>query len=317
MYEEEDTDLPWAYRRLTAHMHIDNPDFQRKLHAYLATQLESRRQLNQAVLNSYHHYPQIHGAQAQAHAHAHAEAHADAHTPLMNPHVASLMGPAWALPTTPGPADAPPPSAHHRHASSPPARTSPGPAQLKSPPTGTKRKRPTATPPPRPPPHQRHRSLGQPAPTPTYGPLTPALPIEAQQMLFDNPWLDLSDPQMGLDPAPRPLGYTYNPNGRPARPGQPPKAQGLDQTLFALDAAAPFEPAPDAADADHPLFPAPDPFAFSAGPDVFHPPGGGSGGSGGSGSSNATATGDLTPPQDADGWMNSFFNDGAFDEAPA
>lgn len=61
MYEEEDDDIPFAYRRMTAHMQIDNPEFHRKFQAYMATQMESRRQLTQAVMNSYQQNPGLYG----------------------------------------------------------------------------------------------------------------------------------------------------------------------------------------------------------------------------------------------------------------
>lgn len=61
MYEEEDDDIPFAYRRMTAHMQIDNPEFHRKFQAYMATQVESRRQLSQAVMNSYQQNPGLYG----------------------------------------------------------------------------------------------------------------------------------------------------------------------------------------------------------------------------------------------------------------
>ena len=67
MYEEEDDDIPFAYRRMTAHMQIDNPEFHRKFQAYMATQMESRRQLNMAVMNSYQQNPGLYGnGQAQS-----------------------------------------------------------------------------------------------------------------------------------------------------------------------------------------------------------------------------------------------------------
>lgn len=67
MYEEEDDDIPFAYRRMTAHMQIDNPEFHRKFQAYMATQMESRRQLTQAVMNSYQQNPTLYGQQGQGH----------------------------------------------------------------------------------------------------------------------------------------------------------------------------------------------------------------------------------------------------------
>lgn len=45
MYEEEDDDLPAQYRRLTAHLQTNSADFNRKLHAYLATHHAGRQAL--------------------------------------------------------------------------------------------------------------------------------------------------------------------------------------------------------------------------------------------------------------------------------
>ncbi|KAF1984120.1 hypothetical protein K402DRAFT_406339 [Aulographum hederae CBS 113979] len=45
MYEEEDDDLPAQYRRLTAHLHTNSMDFNRRLHAYLASQAGVRNAL--------------------------------------------------------------------------------------------------------------------------------------------------------------------------------------------------------------------------------------------------------------------------------
>ncbi|KAL1628491.1 hypothetical protein SLS56_005942 [Neofusicoccum ribis] len=45
MYEEEDDDLPAQYRRLTAHLQTNSADFNRKLHAYLATHQAGRQAL--------------------------------------------------------------------------------------------------------------------------------------------------------------------------------------------------------------------------------------------------------------------------------
>lgn len=61
MYEEEDDDLPFAYRRMTAHMQIDDPEFHRKFQAYMATQMESRRMLSQVAMNSRQQNPGLYG----------------------------------------------------------------------------------------------------------------------------------------------------------------------------------------------------------------------------------------------------------------
>ena len=57
MYEEEDNDLPTQYRRLTAHLQTNSVDFNRRLHAYLASQYATRAalasQYDHAVSNSY------------------------------------------------------------------------------------------------------------------------------------------------------------------------------------------------------------------------------------------------------------------------
>ena len=57
MYEEEDDDLPAQYRRLTAHLQTNSVDFNRRLHAYLASQHATRAalasQYDHAVSNSY------------------------------------------------------------------------------------------------------------------------------------------------------------------------------------------------------------------------------------------------------------------------
>lgn len=56
MYEEDD-DLPTQYRRLTAHLQTNSVDFNRRLHAYLASQHATRAalasQYDHAVPNSY------------------------------------------------------------------------------------------------------------------------------------------------------------------------------------------------------------------------------------------------------------------------
>lgn len=43
MYEEEDDDLPMQYRRLTAHLHTQNADFNRRIQAYLINQVAMRQ----------------------------------------------------------------------------------------------------------------------------------------------------------------------------------------------------------------------------------------------------------------------------------
>ncbi|OCK73480.1 hypothetical protein K432DRAFT_410663 [Lepidopterella palustris CBS 459.81] len=57
MYEEEDDDLPAQYRRLTAHLQTNSMDFNRRLHAYLASQHATRTalasQYDQAFANNY------------------------------------------------------------------------------------------------------------------------------------------------------------------------------------------------------------------------------------------------------------------------
>ncbi|OJD38011.1 uncharacterized protein BKCO1_5000161 [Diplodia corticola] len=59
MYEEEDDDLPAQYRRLTAHLQTNSADFNRKLHAYLATHQAGRQALfDQAIMGGFGHtYP--------------------------------------------------------------------------------------------------------------------------------------------------------------------------------------------------------------------------------------------------------------------
>lgn len=49
MYEEEDDDLPMQYRRLTAHLHTSNAEFDRRLAAYLTNHVAMRAALGQAV----------------------------------------------------------------------------------------------------------------------------------------------------------------------------------------------------------------------------------------------------------------------------
>ena len=50
MYEEEDADLPMQYRRLTAHLHTSNTDFDRRLAAYLTNHVAMRTALNGGYL---------------------------------------------------------------------------------------------------------------------------------------------------------------------------------------------------------------------------------------------------------------------------
>ncbi|KKY20201.1 hypothetical protein UCDDS831_g05002 [Diplodia seriata] len=59
MYEEEDDDLPAQYRRLTAHLQTNSADFNRKLHAYLATHQAGRQALfDQSFMGGFGHtYP--------------------------------------------------------------------------------------------------------------------------------------------------------------------------------------------------------------------------------------------------------------------
>lgn len=53
MYEEEDDDLPFQYRRLTAHLQTGSADFNRRLSAYLTNHVAMRSALDQAITNSY------------------------------------------------------------------------------------------------------------------------------------------------------------------------------------------------------------------------------------------------------------------------
>lgn len=53
MYEEEDDDLPLQYRRLTAHLNTNSPDFNRRLAAYLTNHVAMRNALDQAISTSY------------------------------------------------------------------------------------------------------------------------------------------------------------------------------------------------------------------------------------------------------------------------
>lgn len=59
MYEEEDDDLPAQYRRLTAHLQTNSAEFNRKLHAYLATHQAGRQALlDQTFMSGFGHgYP--------------------------------------------------------------------------------------------------------------------------------------------------------------------------------------------------------------------------------------------------------------------
>lgn len=59
MYEEEDDDLPAQYRRLTAHLQTNSAEFNRKLHAYLATHQAGRQALfDQSFMGGFGHgYP--------------------------------------------------------------------------------------------------------------------------------------------------------------------------------------------------------------------------------------------------------------------
>lgn len=52
MYEEEDDDLPMQYRRLTAHLHTSNAEFDRRLAAYLTNHVAMRAALGQAGLQN-------------------------------------------------------------------------------------------------------------------------------------------------------------------------------------------------------------------------------------------------------------------------
>ncbi|KAI9802169.1 MAG: hypothetical protein M1826_005114 [Phylliscum demangeonii] len=53
MYEEEDDDLPFQYRRLTAHLQTGSADFNRRLAAYLTNHVAMRTALDQAISASY------------------------------------------------------------------------------------------------------------------------------------------------------------------------------------------------------------------------------------------------------------------------
>jgi hypothetical protein len=53
MYEEEDDDLPFQYRRLTAHLQTGSADFNRRLAAYLTNHIAMRTALDQAITTSY------------------------------------------------------------------------------------------------------------------------------------------------------------------------------------------------------------------------------------------------------------------------
>ncbi|EPE26967.1 hypothetical protein GLAREA_02881 [Glarea lozoyensis ATCC 20868] len=65
MYEEEDDDLPGQYRRLTAHLQTPSADFNRKLSAYLTTNISMRAAVEQAVFNSYAQQQQQNGGMPQ------------------------------------------------------------------------------------------------------------------------------------------------------------------------------------------------------------------------------------------------------------
>ena len=53
MYEEEDDDLPIQYRRLTAHLQTQSPDFNRRLAAYLTNHVAMRSALEDSITSSY------------------------------------------------------------------------------------------------------------------------------------------------------------------------------------------------------------------------------------------------------------------------
>ena len=53
MYEEEDDGLPLQYRRLTAHLQTGSSDFNRRLAAYLTSNVAMRSALDQAITTSY------------------------------------------------------------------------------------------------------------------------------------------------------------------------------------------------------------------------------------------------------------------------
>ncbi|KAI9782826.1 MAG: hypothetical protein M1839_004577 [Geoglossum umbratile] len=53
MYEEEDNNLPYPYRRLAAGLQTGSPDYNRRLAAYLTNQEAMRNALDQAVTSSY------------------------------------------------------------------------------------------------------------------------------------------------------------------------------------------------------------------------------------------------------------------------
>ncbi|KAF2157371.1 hypothetical protein K461DRAFT_15949 [Myriangium duriaei CBS 260.36] len=57
MYEEEDDDLPMQYRRLTAHLHTSNAEFDRRLAAYLTNHVAMRAALGQATGLQNQSYP--------------------------------------------------------------------------------------------------------------------------------------------------------------------------------------------------------------------------------------------------------------------
>ena len=58
MYEEEDDDLPSQYRRLTAHLHTNSPDFNERLQSYLTNHVAMRIALREAISGNFsNHYP--------------------------------------------------------------------------------------------------------------------------------------------------------------------------------------------------------------------------------------------------------------------
>ena len=53
MYEEEDDDLPMQYRRLTAHLQTQNAYFDRRVNAYISSQMAMRHAMGQAVADQW------------------------------------------------------------------------------------------------------------------------------------------------------------------------------------------------------------------------------------------------------------------------
>lgn len=53
MYEEEDDDLPMQYRRLTAHLQTQNAYFDRRINAYISSQMAMRQAMGQAVADQW------------------------------------------------------------------------------------------------------------------------------------------------------------------------------------------------------------------------------------------------------------------------